>query len=92
MRKSSSWALILCAEAFVQSAALSQSRPYDDTATQRPLTQALNYTNPIRITPDGGVKGDLAPIVRIVSPLGDSSVAARENKAGLQNPNGAGFW
>src|SRR5437870_4310856 len=34
--------------------------------TPTPQTQPVNYTNAIQIGPYAGVKGDLAPIVRIV--------------------------
>jgi hypothetical protein len=56
-----------------------------------PLTDPIAYSNIIRITPHDGVKGDLAPIVRIVSPLADSRVAPGEAKIGAGNPNGTGF-
>src|SRR4030095_10192111 len=61
----------------------------DDTKT--PRTQPVNYTNVIHITPHKGVKGDLAPIVRIVSPLADSGVAPGEGRVGAGSPNGTGF-
>lgn len=60
-----------------------------DPAPQQ--TQPVNYTNVIHITPNDGVKGDLAPIVRIVSPLADSSVAPGDGKIGVGSPNGTGF-
>src|SRR5262249_6276175 len=47
-----------------------------------PLTDPVTYDNLIRITPHDGVKGDLAPIVRIVSPLADSRVAPGEARIG----------
>ena len=78
MKKRCLWSLILCAGALSQSAALAQ---YDGNQTQ-----PVNYSNAIHITPRAGVNGDLAPIVRIVSPLADSSVAPGEG-----NSNGAGF-
>src|SRR5262245_36725525 len=56
-----------------------------------PHTQPVNYTNVIHIGPHGGVKGDLAPIVRIVSPLADSRVAPGEGSVGAGSPNGTGF-
>ena len=56
-----------------------------------PLTDPLTYSNIIKITPHNGVKGDLAPIVRIVSPLADSGVAPGEAKIGAGSPNGTGF-
>ena len=56
-----------------------------------PHTDPIAYSNPINITPHNGVKGDLAPIVRIVSPLADSHVATGEGKIGAGNPNGTGF-
>jgi len=56
-----------------------------------PLTDPIAYSNIIRITPHDGVKGDLAPIVRIVSPLADSHVAPGEAKIGAGSPNGTGF-
>ena len=59
--------------------------------TPTPQTQPVNYTNVIQITPRDGVKGDLAPIVRIVSPLADSSVAPGDGKIGAGSPNGTGF-
>jgi hypothetical protein len=71
---------------FVSGYAVAQG---DDTPT--PQTQPVNYTNVIRITPRRGVKGDLAPIVRIVSPLADSRVAPGEGRIGAGSPNGAGF-
>ena len=61
----------------------------DDTKT--PLTQPVNYTNVIHIGPRDGVKGALAPIVRIVSPLADSRVAPGEGRVGAGSPNGTGF-
>ena len=59
--------------------------------TKTPTTHPVNYTNVIRIAPRDGVKGDLAPIVRIVSPLADSRVAPGEGKVGAGSPNGTGF-
>src|SRR5262245_4452184 len=56
-----------------------------------PHTQPVNYTNVIHIGPHNGVKGDLAPIVRIVSPLADSRVAPGEGRVGAGSPNGTGF-
>src|SRR5262245_32629509 len=56
-----------------------------------PQTQPVNYANVIQIGPRDGVKGDLAPIVRIVSPLADSRVAPGEGKIGAGSPNGTGF-
>jgi ribosomal protein S28E/S33 len=56
-----------------------------------PHTRPVNYTNVIHITPRKGVKGDLAPIVRIVSPLADSRVAPGEGSVGAGSPNGTGF-
>jgi len=63
----------------------------DDPPT--PHTQPINYTNVIQIGPRDGVKGDLAPVLRIVSPLADSRVAPGESRTGEGNgsPNGAGF-
>jgi len=61
----------------------------NDTPT--PQTQPVNYTNVVQITPFDGVKGDLAPIVRIVSPLADSGVAPGEGKIGAGSPNGTGL-
>jgi hypothetical protein len=56
-----------------------------------PRTEPVVYPNIIQITPHNGVNGDLAPIVRIVSPLADSRVAPGEGKIGAGNPNGSGF-
>lgn len=56
-----------------------------------PQTRPVNYTNVIQIAPHDGVKGDFAPVVRIVSPLADSSVAPGEGKIGAGSPNGLGF-
>src|SRR5262245_54949775 len=64
---------------------------YQGGVTQAPRTDALVYSNLIRITPFDGVRGDLAPIVRIVSPLADSSVAPGEGRSGAGSPNGTGF-
>ena len=59
--------------------------------TPAPQTNAVNYANVIQIGSSDGVKGDLAPIVRIVSPLADSRVAPGEGKIGAGSPNGTGF-
>jgi hypothetical protein len=59
--------------------------------TKTPLTHPVNYTNEIHIGPRDGAKGDLAPIVRIVSPLADSRVAPGEGRVGAGSPNGTGF-
>jgi hypothetical protein len=64
---------------------------YTNGGDQLPRTEPINYTNVIRIAPKDGVKGDLAPIVRIVSPLADSRVAPGEATIGAGSPNGAGF-
>jgi hypothetical protein len=72
---------------FVSACAVAQGEAPPPT----PQTQPINYTNVIQITPRDGVKGDLAPIVRIVSPLADSSVAPGEGKIGAGSPNGTGF-
>ena len=53
--------------------------------------KSLVYNNRIRITKDRGVTGALAPIVRIVSPLADASVAPGESLVGYGTPNGSGF-
>jgi hypothetical protein len=55
--------------------------------------ESINYSNVVQIAPHNGVKGDLAPIVRIVSPLADSRVAPGESRKdqGNGSPNGAGF-
>ena len=45
----------------------------------------------IQIVPADGVKGDLAPIVRIVSPLADSSSRPVKDELEDGSPNGAGF-
>ena len=62
---------------------------YEDTRT--PRTDPINYSSVISVTPRQGVKGDLPPIVRIVSPLADSRVAPGEAKLGVKSPNGSGF-
>jgi hypothetical protein len=64
---------------------------YNSDGNERPRTEPINYTNVIRVTPKDGVKGDLAPIVRIVSPLADSRVAPGEGAIGAGSANGAGF-
>lgn len=51
---------------------------------------SFNYNNRIRITKEG-VSGDLAPIVRIVSPLADAAVAPGAARIDAGSPNGAGF-
>lgn len=58
---------------------------------ETPHTQPVNDTQVIHIGPRDGVKGNLAPIVRIVSPLADSRVAPGEGKVGAGSPNGTGF-
>jgi hypothetical protein len=86
------FALGVLALVFVSGCAVAKG---DDTPTPQAQltlqTQPVNYTNVIQITPHDGVKGDLAPIVRIVSPLADSSVAPGEGKIGAGSPNGLGF-
>jgi hypothetical protein len=72
---------------FVSTYAVAQGQGTPTTQT----TQPVNYTNVIQIGPHGRVKGDLAPIVRIVSPLADSGVAPGEGKIGAGSPNGTGF-
>src|SRR5215813_11557889 len=59
--------------------------------TPTPQMNPVNYANVIQIGPYAGVKGDLTPIVRIVSPLADSRVAPGEGKIGAGSPNGTGF-
>jgi hypothetical protein len=78
--------LILCAGAFAPGVALAQPQ-----GGGTPFTGPVNYSNSIHITSFTGVKADLAPIVRIVSPLADSSVAPGESNVGTPNPNGSGF-
>jgi hypothetical protein len=72
-------------------ALLSASALGQEGDTKTPLTQPVNYTNVIHIGPHDGVNGDLAPIVRIVSPLADSSVAPGEGRVGAGSANGTGF-
>jgi hypothetical protein len=78
--------LLCVTRTFLPTSAFAQE---DDTKTAR--TQPVNYADVIHIGPFGGVKGDLAPIVRIVSPLADSSVAPGEGRVGAGSPNGTGF-
>src|SRR5262249_7457612 len=59
--------------------------------TPTPQMNPVNYANVIQIGPFAGVKGDLTPIVRIVSPLADSRVAPGEGRIGAGSPNGTGF-
>jgi hypothetical protein len=80
------WKVSVLALAFVLGCQLAQG---NDTPT--PQTRPVNYTNVIQVTPFDGVEGTLAPIVRIVSPLADSSVAPGEGKIGAGSPNGTGF-
>jgi hypothetical protein len=54
-------------------------------------TQPISFTDVIHVTPNQGVVGQLAPIVRIVSPLADSRVAPGEGRVGAGSPNGTGF-
>ena len=94
------YAVILGASALAGKAAAQQP---DDGKDQAPQFQsglgeaqsadhnASRYNNRIRITRDRGVVGDLAPIVRIVSPLADASVALGDSRIGNGSPNGAGF-
>ncbi len=51
----------------------------------------LTYENIVRIHESRGAKGDLDPIVRIVSPLNRALVAPGEARLGAGSPNGAGF-
>jgi len=52
---------------------------------------SLTYNNKIQITRNRGILGDLPPVVRIVSPLADSSIAQGESRIGNGSPNGTGF-
>ena len=54
-------------------------------------TDNLTYNNLIHITAHQGLKGDLAPVVRIVSPLNGGTVAQGESRIGYGSVNGAGF-
>ena len=54
-------------------------------------TENLTYNNLIHITKHQGVKGELAPVVRIVSPLNGGTVAQGESRIGYGSVNGAGF-
>lgn len=65
--------------------------PISAFAQETPRTDPVNFTNVIHIGPRNGVKGDLTPIVRIVSPLADSRVAPGEGRVGSGSPNGTGF-
>src|SRR5262249_11734141 len=58
---------------------------------QVPFTNPLSFTEVVRVTPRDGAHGELAPIVRIVSPLADARVAPGEGRIGTGSPNGAGF-
>ncbi|MBC7801938.1 MAG: hypothetical protein H7Z10_15070 [Gemmatimonadaceae bacterium] len=51
----------------------------------------LTYESIIRIHEGRGAKGELDPIVRIVSPLNRALVAPGEARRGAGSPNGSGF-
>lgn len=51
---------------------------------------ALTYVNILRVRHDAA-RGDLAPVVRIVSPLADANVAPGESRIGAGSSNGTGF-
>jgi hypothetical protein len=50
----------------------------------------LTYVNILKLR-NNAARGDLAPIVRIVSPLADARVAPGESRIGAGSPNGTGF-
>src|SRR5262245_42488744 len=50
----------------------------------------LTYVSILRLR-NNAARGDLAPVVRIVSPLADAHVAPGESRIGAGSPNGAGF-
>ena len=83
--------LVLLGVLCVASTLLPTSAFAEEDDTKTPRTQPVNYTNVIHISPRNGVKGDLAPIERIVSPLADSRVAPGEGRVGAGSPNGTGF-
>jgi hypothetical protein len=70
---------------------LSVAAHADDNHESHGRSKALTYANIIRIRPHQGVRGDLAPIVRIVSPLKGALVAPGESRVGAGSPNGTGF-
>lgn len=55
--------------------------------------KSFTYADIIRISKNKGARGDLAPVVRIVSPLNGALVAPGESRVGDGNgsPNGTGF-
>jgi len=53
--------------------------------------RSLTYSDVIKMRKEPGARGDLAPIVRIVSPLADSQIVPGEGYIGAGSPNGAGF-
>lgn len=54
-------------------------------------SESLTYANIIKLRRSKGVDGDLAPIMRIVSPLADSQIAPGEGNVGAGSPAGSGF-
>ena len=84
-------ALGIASLALLTASAPAQVGPNDYEDTRTPRTDPINYSSVVSVTPRQGVKGDLAPIVRIVSPLADSRVAPGEAKLGVKSPNGSGF-
>lgn len=56
-----------------------------------PPNGPLTYENIVRIHEGRGAKGELDPIVRIVSPLNRALVAPGEARRGAGSPNGTGF-
>ena len=85
------YARVLLGVLCVTSTLLSTSAFAQEDDTKTPRTDPVNFTNVIHVGPRDGVKGDLTPIVRIVSPLADSRVAPGEGRVGSGSPNGTGF-
>ena len=85
------YARLLAGVLYVTGALLPTSAFAQEGTKETPHTQPVNDTQVIHIGPRDGVKGNLAPIVRIVSPLADSRVAPGEGKVGAGSPNGTGF-
>jgi len=89
MQRRQQWFIlpVLAALVGVGTAAFADNGDNDSTLTYVNILELRN--NAAR--GDLDARGDLAPVVRIVSPLADASVAPGESRVGAGTPNGTGF-
>ena len=66
------------------------AQAYDDRE-EHGIDRPLTYASIVKVTEKYGAVGALAPIVRIVSPINGTTVAAGESAVQAGSPNGTGF-